>query len=557
LPVRGTAVKTVVAVGAAVCATAAPARAAETGVNVAINQTVDGPSSSRALRVGWVRLFVGWDAAEPQRGRYDEFYLDGVRAQVAAYRARGINTLLVVSGTPAWAAGPRGPGLAGPRDPQDYARFAGELPRLVPGVGAIEIWNEADEGTFWAGAPDPAAYAALLRASYAAIKARAPQVVVVSTGMVGNNHRFLSDVYANGAGGSFDAVGVHTDTACLLTSPAEHYRDPDGRVGRYSFTGYREVHDVMTANGDGGKRIWMTEIGWNTGSRKPRSCRSGAVAGTRPEGVSERTQARFLKLAYRCLAADPYVHVALWFSLQDVGRGAGYGDHLGLIRTGGTRKPAFRAMRAVRNGRGVRAARCGGASDRAAPALAVRAPSEGAVLTSGENLPVRVRARDNPGGVGMRRVELHVDGRQVRVWGGGRVSGSWFGFRRIGYGTHSVVIRAVDREGNRAQQTLTIRKVTPGSFGDRTGPRVRWRSAARRAGSSLRIAVHVADRGPAGLRKATLYLDGRRVRTRRRDGVWRTRVSLRGLARGSHRLTLRAEDRAGNVSRSKRRFTRR
>ena len=65
-------------------------------------------------------------------------------------------------------------------------------------------------------------------------------------------------------------------------------------MGRFSFTGYREVHDVMTANGDGAKGVWMTEIGWNTGSRKPSSCRDGAVAGTRAEGVSEKTQARFL-----------------------------------------------------------------------------------------------------------------------------------------------------------------------------------------------------------------------------------------------------------------------
>ena len=144
-------------------------------------------------------------------------------------------------------------------------------------------------------------------------------MTVVTSGMVGNHYEYLSDLYANGAGGSFDAVGVHTDTACLLTSPADFYREPNGRVGRFSFTGYREVHDVMTANGDGAKGVWMTEIGWNTGSRRERSCKDGAVAGTRAEGVSEKTQARFLTLAYRCLAADPAVRVALWFSLQDVG----------------------------------------------------------------------------------------------------------------------------------------------------------------------------------------------------------------------------------------------
>ena len=234
----------------------------------------------------------------------------------------------------------------------------------------------------------------------------------------------------------------------------------------------------MTANGDGAKGVWMTEIGWNTGSRKARSCKDGAVAGTRAEGVSEKTQARFLTLAYRCLAADPAVRVALWFSLQDVGGGAGYGDHLGLMRTSGTRKPAYRAMRRIRNGK-VKAARCGGASDRAGPSLAVKRPTEGATLTDGENLPVRVTARDNRGGVGMRRVELHVDGRQVRTWGGGTVRSSWFGFRSIGYGDHAVEIRARDRAQNVTVRRFTVRKVTPASFGDTARPLVRWRSLPR------------------------------------------------------------------------------
>ena len=533
---------------------AVPAQGAESGVNIALNNRVDGPSNTQHLRAGWVRMFVGWSLGEPSRGGYNRSYLNQLAADVASYRARGVKTLFVVQDTPGWAAGPRGAGPAPPRDPDTYARFVAEVAR-VAGPAAIEIWNEPDSEIFWRGAPDPAGYAALLRASYARIKAQTQNVTVVTGGMVGNHYEFLSGVYANGAGGSFDAVGVHTDTACLLTSPAEYYREPNGRVGRYSFTGYREVHDVMTANGDGAKGVWMTEIGWNTGSRRANSCRDGAVAGTRAEGVSEKTQARFLELAYRCLAADPAVRVALWFSLQDVGVGAGYGDHLGLMRTNGTPKPAYERMRAIRNGK-VKAARCGGASDRAAPSLAVQRPTEGATLTDGENLPVRVTARDNRGGVGVRRVELHVNGRRVRTWGGGSIRSSWFGFRSIGYGDHAVEIRALDRAQNATVRRFTVRKVSPASLGDGAAPRVRWRRVPRRAGSRLRLAVHVADRGPAGLRKITLYVDGGRVRTTKRgDGLWRPLVRLR--AAGKHRLTLRAEDRAGNVTRSKRYVTRR
>src|SRR5215211_609045 len=447
-----------VLVAAALAVAAAPAPAAESGVNIAVHQTVDGPSNAQRLRVGWVRMFVGWSLGEPSPGAYDRSYLNRLADEVAAYKRRGVKTLFVVQDTPGWAAGPRGAGPAPPADADTYARFVAELAR-VTSPGAIEIWNEADSETFWRGAPDPAGYTGLLRAAYPRIKATDPNVTVVTSGMVGNNYEYLQAMYANGVAGSFDAVGVHTDTACLLTSPADYYREPNGRVGRFSFTGYREVHDVMTANGDAAKGVWMTEIGWNTGSRKPGSCKDGAVAGTRAEGVSEKTQARFLKLAYRCLAGDPEVRVALWFSLQDVGAGAGYGDHLGLIRKGGKRKPAYKAMRAVRNGK-IRRAACGGRSDQSAPSLAVQRPAEGAVFTDGENLPMRVTARD--GGTGMRRVELYVDGKRVRVWGGGTVRSSWFGFRSLGYGDHAVEIHASDKAQNVTVRRLTVRKVQIG-----------------------------------------------------------------------------------------------
>ena len=88
---------------------------------------VDGPSNAQRLRVGWVRIFVGWSIGEPARGDYDRRYLDSLARDVAAYRARGVKTLLAVQSTPGWAAGPLGAGAAAPADPNAYGRFLGEL----------------------------------------------------------------------------------------------------------------------------------------------------------------------------------------------------------------------------------------------------------------------------------------------------------------------------------------------------------------------------------------------------------------------------------------------
>ncbi len=195
--------------------------------------------------------------------------------------------------------------------------------------------------------------------------------------MVGNNFRFLEQLYANGAGGFFDAAAVHTDTACLLAPPEHVYRETDGRIGRFAFTGYREVHQVMAAHGDGAKPIWMTELGWNTSSTEPNSCRDGSQAGTKAAGVTEAAQARNLTKAYECMAADPYLTVAMWFSLQDVDDAQTTGHRYGLIDDGGKAKPSLAAFRRFATDPTPPSRSCGSAVDAQAPTVKLLSPREG------------------------------------------------------------------------------------------------------------------------------------------------------------------------------------
>jgi hypothetical protein len=109
---------------------------------------------------------------------------------------------------------------------------------------------------------------------------------LVATGpTTGNNYEWVEELYARGAGGSFDAVSVHTDTACLVNGPDVFYRDA-GRIARFTFLGYRSVHEVMAAHGDASKPIWMSELGWSSTGGGPRSCARGVWAGQKPSGVS-------------------------------------------------------------------------------------------------------------------------------------------------------------------------------------------------------------------------------------------------------------------------------
>ena len=53
---------------------------------------------------------------------------------------------------------------------------------------------------------------------------------------------------------------------------------------------------------------------------------------------------------------------------------------------------------------------------------------------------LRVRQFERQDGSKGTSVELNVDGKRVRTWGGGIVRSSWFGFRRLGYGDTPVVL---------------------------------------------------------------------------------------------------------------------
>jgi hypothetical protein len=276
---------------------------------------------------------------------------------------------------------------------------------------------------------------------------------------VGNNTDFVQALYDHGAQGSFDAVGVHTDTACLTNGPDVHYRDEQGRIGRYTFSAYREVHAVMSAHGDGAKQIWMTELGWSTQSTGPRSCPVGTWAGKKPLGVSTRRQARFLRAAYRCLAADPFVGPAFWFGMQDI-RGSKFAGGYGLYRLDGKGKRSATAFRELE--RGIRARRdCGGAVDRTAPTLRVSEPADGQRFSG--KLSVRVRASDNPGGTGLQRIYLAADGAHVRTWGGsGGSIDPWWATEKWKRGPHTLTFRVRDNALNDAAVTITVHKVGRG-----------------------------------------------------------------------------------------------
>ncbi|MBD0291255.1 MAG: cellulase family glycosylhydrolase [Thermoleophilia bacterium] len=226
-----------------------------------------------------IRFDVPWAMVERTRGTYDWTRAD--RA-VAAARARGLDVELVLAYSPGWANGGREDKYP-PLDAYfpDYARFAAECARrYVPqGVKAFEIWNEPNlGGHFWKPAPEPERYGRLLAQAYNAVKAVAPQAVVLGMALSGapndatnlTPNTFAKRAYA--AGAKLDALSVHpyvnsTDIAF------EWEGWQFGGTGSWFGPG-SSVRQTMIDRGDGQKKIWITETGDWVPSRAANSLRA-------------------------------------------------------------------------------------------------------------------------------------------------------------------------------------------------------------------------------------------------------------------------------------------
>jgi Big-like domain-containing protein len=414
----------------------AGAHAATPGVNIAQPSEV---AAAHDVGAKYVRIFVPGDRLA------DTATFQGVVTSAAAY---GMKVVFVVTGNPA--------GGNAPPDPTDFANkfaaFASAM-HAVGGAAAYEVWNEEDETDFWGAAVDANRYASILIAAYPQVKAADPGAKVLLGPLTGNNYNFLGQVYAAGAGSSFDAASVHTDTACLVDPPSSFYRE-DGKVARFTFLGFRTVRDVMVANGDAAKPIWMTELGWTTTTS---TCARGMWAGQKPSGVSEAAQAANLKEAYHCLAQYPYVETGLWFTLRDTTVHADELNHYGLTRTDSSHKPSWDAFRSVATQGDQLTEMCG---DFDPPSLTIKSPA-----TSEQYVQVLTLSAVATDATGVGRITFQADGQEIRNFTGADVASGktvtleWQGAKNLALGPHTITAIALDPQGNTVSKSIQVTRV--------------------------------------------------------------------------------------------------
>lgn len=267
-----------------------------------------------------VRFDLGWRWVEPNRkGVYDESVLQQLDWTLAQLDARGITPIVTVIETPTWAR-PGGTGIfTPPANPQDYADMMRMLAGRYAGRNGMtwEIWNEPNLVEFWATGPNAAQYTDLLRRTYSAIKAVAPQSIVLGGAIAFGDLPYLNGMYAAGAGGSFDALSIHPYTAGRAPS--------DNSVAWFSLRGqFTDMRTILTTHGDGSKLIYATEFGWST------------------DDVSDAQRATYMREAVAIMRAIPGLRAAAAYTINAADYPA-----FGLIAASGTETATWGAYTAA------------------------------------------------------------------------------------------------------------------------------------------------------------------------------------------------------------------
>ena len=376
------------------------------GVALSSSPGPNAPAEAADLKAGFASVLFSWSELQPAEGAWDEAAQARLDQRVAELNAGGVRVVAQVAAAPTWAAFH----LNGPLRPGKSDAYVSFLARLVARYSTAPfdvhhwlLWNEPDavmtpKVKAWAdrGAwgDSGAAFADLMRQSYAQIKAADPAAVVIlgpiaydffddpppndPAKAVGGSspgfnsgglfkYGFLDDVLSRlrdvGGGPAFDAIGVN---AYVGFSPGwEFDAARNGRPGTDVAAKIGQLRSRLGAYGLD-VPILIGEAGfWSSGPTVVLTDGRGNPVPPGDDAVgldaSPRAQAEYVAKLY-ARALDAGVAGVAWFSLEEVDPAQGYG----LVGASGP-KDAYRAYQWAASVLGD--ATRGSATDGVAPAV--------------------------------------------------------------------------------------------------------------------------------------------------------------------------------------------
>lgn len=310
----------------------APVRYADVnpfGINVFLNEEVEPAKREETVRLAaeagfhWLRQEFPWQDIEihgkddfedrrnpPAKSAWEKY--DQIVDLADQY---GMELIVRVSTPPAWsrAQGDAVGTFAPPDNYEDFGDFVYALVSRYKGrIRYYQLWNEPNIYPEWGSySISPEDYTRLLKIGATRAREADPNAVIISGALAStialqpdapppanalNDLLYLQRMYDAGAAPYFDIMAMQDYG--LWSGPTDRRMQP--RVmnfGRPQF-----VRDLMVANGDATKPIWISEMAWNAAPDEVPDKRFGQV--------SPETQARYEPLAYqRSLEEWPWAGV--------------------------------------------------------------------------------------------------------------------------------------------------------------------------------------------------------------------------------------------------------
>lgn len=292
-------------------------------------------TAARASGATVLRIAFGWDAMEPERGRYDwSFWDEFVRIATEEF---GLRLIPYVCYTPRWAASDDGPDFwrSPPRDPEDFARFMTAIvDRYREAIASWELWNEPDNPAYWLGTPRQ--FAELVRAGSRAVRAADPRDQVVLGGIAGETD-FLEKLFeTERIAPAVDVVNVH----CYFET---WHPDPIETLPAY----VARAAEIVREHGEG-EPLWMAELGYSSvdGRTRVSDVYRARYLGEHTDAAQANALARKAVLTL----ATGEIDLFAWYRINDLPVtqeviGDDNNLHLGIRDVRGQPKAAFAALR--------------------------------------------------------------------------------------------------------------------------------------------------------------------------------------------------------------------
>jgi uncharacterized protein (UPF0333 family) len=243
-----------------------------------------------------------------------------------------------------------------------YGNYVYNVTRHYLGkVKYFEIWNEPN--IFWDPKPINQTtsdhWVALIKEGYTRAKQANPNAFIITGGLylgTGTVQLFYQNLYNKGAKNYFDAVAAHPYCDASQTLPISDQGKNCSNI-KYLF----QIRDIMAANGDGNKPIWITEMGQPT-----EGCKDYGF-GSCPTNLTEEGQKIRMTNFYNTIKTSlPEVKAVFWYDYiddcvartktstdcpdMDVINPTCHADtecRFGLVRTDLTKKPAYYAYSSI------------------------------------------------------------------------------------------------------------------------------------------------------------------------------------------------------------------